>query len=162
MLTVPRVGKIRPAIRRSRVDLPQPDGPSTARNSLRPMSNVMPSSAVTAPPSARPKVCSTSAKRITRECSLIAALPGAQRVLFAQERAVHRGLGVELVEGDILRLCGPFPGLGEERLLKGTVSISLADVVDHQRDRSGKLRARDIDIDLRHHGLDGRCRGGRI
>ena len=50
MMTCPPVGTSKPASMRSKVVLPQPEGPSSAKNSPRPTSRSTPSTAFTVPP----------------------------------------------------------------------------------------------------------------
>ena len=47
--TMPSSGRSKPAITRSVVVLPEPDGPSIVKNSPRPISRSTPSTAVTSP-----------------------------------------------------------------------------------------------------------------
>ncbi len=60
--TVPRVGSLRPAIMRSAVDLPQPDGPSSETNSPGHRSRLKRSSAMTPLAKVLPTPCSETEK----------------------------------------------------------------------------------------------------
>ena len=46
MVTVPAVGRSRPTTMRATVDLPEPDSPTSASVSRRPMANEMPDTAL--------------------------------------------------------------------------------------------------------------------
>src|SRR3546814_11691860 len=64
----PSVGELSPATRSSSVDLPQPDGPTTEKNSQRRRSNVTGPSALTdAPPSG---MSNTFVATVTATCAL--------------------------------------------------------------------------------------------
>ena len=65
--TVPAVGRCRPVTRRIRVDLPQPDGPTTATNSPRRTFSVIPSRAITSP-DAPPPYVSVTPSMSTKAC----------------------------------------------------------------------------------------------
>src|SRR3989304_4792705 len=96
----PSVGGSRPAIRRSRVDLPHPDGPTRATNSPSATSSVIPLSACT--PSFPGKVIPTSFRAIAVDV----AMPSSHRLTRAPETSAGRELVPEP---------GPHLGLTQER-----------------------------------------------
>src|SRR4249920_381332 len=90
----PVVGASSPEIRRSSVDLPHPDGPSSATNEPEAMSSSMPSSARRSPPKTWRRACMTTELSMTR----LPPNPSAPRITpaaptnQAREFAIYAGV----------------------------------------------------------------------
>src|SRR5712671_5046523 len=105
MRMAPPLGLIRPATRRSKVDLPQPDGPTTATNSSRPIDSEASANAGTNSPSLDSKVLLACA------ISIIALLLG------RHQAHVDELLGI-LLGVEILGLRDDVVGVGQLRGIK--------------------------------------------
>src|SRR5207342_3601706 len=104
MRTSPSVGCSRPAMSRSKVVLPQPDGPSRTRYSPSPVTRSMPSTAAVCPNSLRNDLVSTTAIGVT------SCRGAGSRVLS------HQALGPPLGVNGLALLGGGRDGLLRRRL----------------------------------------------
>src|SRR3989344_3179340 len=135
MLTWPWVGCTSPARMRSSVDLPQPEGPSTAMNSWRPMSKLALSSATPSLPSEEVKTWLTRSKLMLGRG--VAGRTAAFMASLAQAGVDGAGR-VEGINLHALRLGDPFPGGGQTLGVEAR-AFGIADLVLHQRHRGGEL-----------------------
>src|SRR5215471_1929237 len=105
MRTSPPVGCSRPAMSRSKVVLPQPDGPSRTRYSPSSVTRSMPSTAVVCPNSLRSDLVSTTAIAVT-------SCPGG----VGSRVPLHQALGPPLGVDGLALLGGGRDGLLRRRL----------------------------------------------